>query len=55
MGHWYERPQLFMIEDLAETTPKLEEERSVDEAQPEIVLKISFHTIAGASHPQNLC
>lgn len=54
-GHRCERPQLFMIEDIAEPAADDggDDKPPVTESH-EIIPEISFHAIAGASHPQTI-
>lgn len=51
-GHRCQRPQLFMIEDLAEEDNTHEEEKPL--AQEDSIPEISLHAIAGTNHPQTI-
>ncbi|KAH7528667.1 hypothetical protein FEM48_Zijuj05G0096400 [Ziziphus jujuba var. spinosa] len=53
-GHRCEKPQLFMIADSTETFSEIEKEDSTEYDPMEVVLEISYHAIAGASHQQTI-
>lgn len=50
MGHRYERPQLFMVEDIVKQGIEEIREELVDSPEIEIIHEVSFHTIAGTTN-----
>ncbi|KAK0608629.1 hypothetical protein LWI29_033588 [Acer saccharum] len=53
-GHRCQHPQLFMIEDLSPTDEPNSSESTTEPTEEEFIPEISFHAIAGTTHPQTL-
>ena len=53
-GHRCERPQLFMIEDSPQFNYTNDEEAQHVPENYEVIAEVSFHAIAGTTHPQTI-
>lgn len=53
-GHRCERPQLFMIEDSPQFNCTNDEEAQHVPEHYDVIPEVSFHAIAGTTHPQTI-